>query len=252
MRPIAEVFARRGAEGEHGEAVRGMFDRIAPTYDVLNRVLSAGIDVRWRKRAVAALAEAPEGEILDLCAGTLDLSAAIEASYPERRIVALDFAADMLARGKHKVARTETVVGDALDLPFVDGRFAAVVCGFGVRNLADTSRGLDEMLRVLAAGGRLVVLEFFRPQAGLDGALTRAFHAAYAKVVLPLAGAVIASDREAYAYLARSMASFLSRDELEAMLRDKGATGVQGEDLTLGVASLVMARKDEQGKGSSR
>jgi ubiquinone/menaquinone biosynthesis methyltransferase len=241
--PIAEVEARRGAEGPHGEAVRAMFDRIAPTYDVLNRVLSAGTDVRWRRRAVGLLDAAPAGEFLDLCAGTLDLSATIEQAHPTRKVVAVDFAADMLARGRHKVLRTETVVADALALPFEDERFAAVICGFGMRNLSDPRRGIAESLRVLAPGGRLVVLEFFRPRQGIEGMFTRAFHAAYARVVLPLAGAVVAADRSAYAYLARSMASFLSRAELEDLLRREGAVDVSGEELTLGVASIVTARK---------
>jgi len=243
MRPIAEVEARRGSEDAHGDAVRTMFDRIAPTYDVLNRLLSAGIDVRWRKRAVGFLDRAPEGEFLDLCAGTLDLSATIEAEQPTRKIVAVDFAADMLARGRHKVSRTETVVADAMHLPFSDGRFAGVICGFGLRNLPDPRRGVAEMMRVLAPGGVLVVLEFFRAREGLQGAMTRAFHAAYARVVLPLAGAVVASDRDAYAYLARSMASFFAREELEEIVREHGGIEVCGEDLTLGVAAIVRAKK---------
>ncbi len=250
--PIAAVAERSGREGAHGEAVRAMFDRIAPTYDLLNRTLSAGIDVRWRAHAVAELARIPDGEILDLCAGTLDLSAAIERAHPRRRVVALDFAADMLDRGRSKVSRTELVVGDAMALPFESGRFAAVVCGFGLRNLASPARGIAEAIRVLAPGGRLVVLEFFRPAPGLRGAMTRAFHAAYGNVVLPLAGRAISGDGEAYRYLAQSMASFLTRAELESLLREHGLD-VRGEDLTLGIASLVCARIPACGReGSAR
>ena len=241
--PIADVQRRAGHESAHGGAVRTMFDRIAPTYDTLNHVLSAGLDVRWRSRAVAMLDDAPNGEVLDLCAGTLDLAAAIERAQPQRRVVALDFAADMLERGRRKVTRTEVVVGDALDLPFADRRFAAVVCGFGIRNLSNTGRGVAEAVRVLAPGGFLVVLEFFRPAIGVAGMLTRAFHAGFARAVLPLAGAAIARDRDAYAYLARSMESFLTRAEFEALLAAHGLSDVKGEDLTLGVASLVSARR---------
>lgn len=242
-RPIAAVGERHGHEAAHGAAVRAMFDRIAPTYDLLNRVLSAGLDTRWRTRAVAELSAAPEGEILDLCAGTLDLSAEIERRWPSRRLVAVDFAADMLARGAGKVQRTEVMVGDAMALPFDDGRFAAVICGFGLRNLSDTRKGIAEAMRVLAPGGRLVILEFFRPDRGPRAAVTRAFHGGFAKVVLPLAGKVVANDGDAYGYLARSMASFLTRVELEGIFREAGMRGVRGEDLTLGVASLVVGSK---------
>ena len=244
--PIAELGARAASSEGHARAVRAMFDRIAPTYDTLNRALSLGLDARWRRRAVAAIDGAPQGEVLDLCAGTLDLAALIERTYPRRGVVAVDFAADMLARGAHKVKRTERVVADALRLPFETGRFAAVICGFGLRNLGEPGKGLDEAVRVLAPGGHLVVLEFFRPEAGVAGAIVRAFHAVYARAVLPAAGAAIARDGAAYAYLARSMASFLSRRELEAMMAERGLLAVHGEDLALGVASIVSAHRPER------
>jgi ubiquinone/menaquinone biosynthesis methyltransferase len=238
-RPIAAPEGRKGHEAEHGDAVRAMFDRIAPTYDLLNHLLSAGLDVRWRTRAVEQLKGAPAGEILDLCAGTLDLSAAVEREHPQRRVVAVDFAAEMLERGRSKVKRTEVVVGDAMKLPFEDGRFAGAICGFGLRNLSDPAAGLAEAARVLKPGGRLVILEFFRA----SHAVTKAFHAGFARVVLPAAGRVVARDSNAYAYLARSMASFLSRAEVEAILREEGFRDVRGEDLTLGVASIVSGTK---------
>lgn len=241
--PIPAVAERHGHEAAHGDAVRAMFDRIAPTYDLLNRVLSAGLDTRWRTRAIAEMMPAPEGELLDLCAGTLDLAAEIERTYPSRRVVAVDFAADMLARGKGKTRRTEVIVGDAMALPFESGRFSAVICGFGLRNLSDTRKGIAEAMRVLAPGGRLVILEFFRPDRGPRAAVTRAFHGGFAKVVLPLAGKVVANDGDAYGYLARSMASFLTRAELEGIFRDAGMRSIHGEDLTLGVASIVAGTK---------
>lgn len=242
-KPIAEVRRRAGSEVEHGAAVRAMFDKIAPTYDFLNRAMSAGLDERWRKRAIDALASAPKGTLLDLCAGTLDLSAALEAAMPERPIVAADFAADMLERGRGKVRRTEVVVADALELPFEDEAFAGVINGFGLRNLSDTEAGVREAARVLKPGGRLVFLEFFRPDRGATAIATKGFHAVFARVVLPAAGALIARDASAYAYLARSMATFLTRAELEAMLRAHGFVDVAGEDLTFGVASIVSATK---------
>jgi ubiquinone/menaquinone biosynthesis methyltransferase len=214
-----------------------MFDRIAPTYDTLNRLMSAGIDGRWRTRAVAEIARAPSGPVLDLCAGTLDLTALVAAARPADRLVALDFSAAMLERGRHKAPRAEIVVGDATSLPFADGEFAAVVCGFGMRNLADPRCGAREVFRVLRPGGVFVTLELFRPHR----LVSRAFHRAYARLVLPRLGGWLSGDRGAYQYLAHSMAGFLLRQEYESALADVGFARVTGVDLTLGVASIVVA-----------
>jgi ubiquinone/menaquinone biosynthesis methyltransferase len=237
IEPIAELRARAGREARHGSAARGMFDRIAPTYDLLNRVLSAGIDGRWRARAMAELEHARSGPVLDLCAGTMDLAAMIARARPLERIVAVDFSAAMLDKGRQKAPHAEVVVADATSLPFDDGVFAAAMCGFGMRNLADPRKGAREVRRVLAPGGVFITLELFRP-AHLAA---RAFHRAYAKVVLPALGGLVSGDRDAYRYLARSMAGFFTREEYEGMLRELGFVGVTGFDLTLGVASVVSA-----------
>jgi ubiquinone/menaquinone biosynthesis methyltransferase len=237
--PIADLRARRGEEAVHETAARGMFERIAPTYDALNRLMSVGIDRRWRARAVAEVGTAPAGPVLDLCAGTMDLTAMIAASLPGAEVVALDFSPKMLDAGRHKAPAAKVVVGDAMALPFEDGAFAAVVCGFGVRNFADPVRGAREVLRVLRPGGVFVTLELFRPSRWM----TRAFHLAYAQVVLPAVGGLVSGDPEAYRYLARSMAGFLTRVEYERALSDLGYGGVRGVDLTLGVASIVCASR---------
>ncbi len=237
--PIAEVGARRGAEGDHDRAARGMFERIAPTYDLLNGLLSAGIDRRWRARAIRETRDAPPGAALDLCAGTMDLTALIARARPGQRVVAVDFSPAMLEAGKHKAPGAEIVVADATRLPFDDATFSLVTCGFGMRNLGDTALGAREILRVLRPGGLFVTLELFRPER----LATRAFHFAYARAVLPAVGGLVSGDRGAYRYLARSMAGFLSRAEYKRVLGDVGFGDVAGADLTLGIASVVRARK---------
>ncbi|CAN5785087.1 bifunctional demethylmenaquinone methyltransferase/2-methoxy-6-polyprenyl-1,4-benzoquinol methylase UbiE [soil metagenome] len=236
--PIAEV-ERRGQSTEHGTAVRSMFDRIAPTYDLLNRLLSGGIDRRWRKRAIEEVTSGPRGPLLDLCAGTMDLTALLASARPDERVVAADFAGEMLDRGRHKAPSAERVICDALAMPFAKEEFAGVVCGFGVRNLSDPEAGAREVARVLQPRGRFVVLEFFRPVRKI----TRAFHTAYASHVLPTVGALLSGDGDAYRYLARSMDAFHTRAAYESLLRRSGFTNVRGYDLTLGIASIVVGEK---------
>jgi ubiquinone/menaquinone biosynthesis methyltransferase len=234
---VPEVGARQQAVAEgHAGAVRRMFDRISPTYDLLNRLLSFGIDQRWRKRALALLArDLPAGPLLDLCAGTLDLSLALGRKFADRKIVSLDFARDMLLAGRSKLPAPALVVADAMRLPVRSNVAAGIVCGFGMRNLADPCKGLAEAHRVLAPGGVLVVLEFFKPTR----LPTRIFHALYGRVVLPMVGRMVSGDAEAYRYLSRSMQGFLTVREFEAAMRDAGFRDVQSEDLTFGVATLV-------------
>lgn len=233
--PVADVRARGGVESVHGSAARQMFDRIAPTYDILNRLMSAGLDRRWRARAVAEVAAAPEGPVLDLCAGTMDLTAMVARVRPRDRVFALDFSASMLELGRAKAPSAEIVVGDATSLPFFDRTFAAVICGFGMRNLADPAAGAREVARVLRPGGRFVTLELFRPTR----LATRAFHRTYARVVLPALGGWLSGEPGAYRYLAGSMAGFYTRSEYERVLRGAGFVRVRGRELTLGVASIV-------------
>jgi ubiquinone/menaquinone biosynthesis methyltransferase len=237
--PIADVHARTGEEAAHGSAARGMFERIAPTYDTLNRIMSAGIDRRWRTRAVREVLRAPDGPVLDLCAGTMDLTAMVARARPAAPIVALDFSPKMLEAGRHKAPAARVVVGDALALPFEDEEFAAVVCGFGVRNFSDPVKGAQEALRVLRPGGVFVTLEFFRAST----LATRAFHRTYADLVLPAVGGLVSGDPGAYRYLARSMTGFLTRQQYERALGAVGFVDVTGLDLTLGIASIVSGRK---------
>ena len=242
--PIANAHARKASAQAHAHANRAMFDRIAPTYDLLNRMMSFGIDKRWRARAAKIIAEAVrtrDGAVLDLCAGTLDLSAVLEGVLPaSTRLVACDASEKMLALGNHKVTRTEIVVGDALALPFADASFSAVVCGFGMRNLSDLVKGVREVRRVLEPGGAFVTLELFAPTLRR----TRVINQALVDRALPALGSAIAGDRQAYTYLAESMRGFVTRGEYERVLRSEGFGLVTSVDLIFGVASLVHATSD--------
>ncbi len=235
--PLAEPEARLASAEDHAAGVREMFGRIAPTYDTLNRVLSAGVDVRWRKRAIESLSGRPAGSILDSCAGTMDLTAMLVARWPGDRVVAADFAAEMLEAGKHKAPGAERVVADAMALPFEAASFAAVICGFGMRNLSDTRRGIAEAKRVLVPGGIFATLEFFRPTR----TTTRLFHGVYGNLVLPTVGGLVSGDRSAYAYLTKSMQAFATLEQYVALCEAEGLRVTRTEDLTFGIASLVVA-----------
>lgn len=230
---------------DHGAQVQRMFDRIAPGYDRANRVMSLGIDERWRRRAVAdLLSHAPQGRALDLCAGTLDSTLAIHRAFPQASLVAGDFAAEMLEQGSKKLEgsareRIETQPMDAHALPLPDASVDAIFCAFGIRNLSDLDRGTSEQARVLRDGGRLVVLEFFRPTR----LLTRIVHVVYNETLLPLVGWAVTGDREAYRYLPRSIGRFDSEAEYRARLEKGGFVDVTVERLTFGVACIVRATR---------
>jgi ubiquinone/menaquinone biosynthesis methyltransferase len=233
---IAEVDARSKDQAEHAVAVRSMFDRISPTYDLLNRLLSVGIDKAWRRRALDRLAALmPAGPVLDTCAGTLDLAQVIEQRFPDRSVIATDFAREMLVRGRSKVNRVPLAVGDSMRLPVQDAVLAGMTCSFGIRNLSDPAQGIAEAYRALKPGGVFVVLEFFRPTT----LFMRLFHGVYARVVLPSVGFLVSRDREAYGYLARSMQGFFSLEEFTALGKKAGFRTVTGENLSFGIASLV-------------
>ncbi len=216
-----------------------MFDRIAPRYDLLNRLLSGGLDQRWRHQAIAELARAPRGPRLDLCAGTLDLSKMLVRAYPKERVVAVDVAEEMMRQGHAKAPSVETVVADVCELPFEDGTFGAAVCGFGVRNVSSPETFAREVHRVLAPRGILVVLEAFRPERAVPAFL----HRAYVGSVFPALGAALSRDRSAYEYFVKSVGAFLSRRDFENVLKDAGFCAVRGYDVTLGMAGIVVAER---------
>ncbi len=234
----------------HGERVQQMFDRIAHGYDRANRWMSLGIDLRWRREAVATLLPEDAGNaprVLDLCAGTLDSAIEIHRRWPEASIVAGDFAAEMLERGRAKLVgaaaeRIEPRRMDAHALPLADAQLDAIFCAFGIRNLSDLPRATAEQARCLRPGGRLTVLEFFKPAR----ALPRMLHAAYNRTLLPLIGWAATGDLDAYTYLPRSIGAFETVDAYADLLRTHGFVDVQARALTFGMAWIVQATRKEQ------
>jgi demethylmenaquinone methyltransferase / 2-methoxy-6-polyprenyl-1,4-benzoquinol methylase len=231
---------------EAGHDVRGMFDRVAGRYDAANRVMSAGVDGVWRRKAIGrlleGLGEAPR--VLDLGAGTLDGGVEIVRRAPGARVASADFSREMLRAGRRKIpagAIIDTHGADGHALPYRAGAFDGAFSAFCVRNLRDLPRALAELRRVVRPGGRVAILEFFR--APRPGRLSRRFFLdAYNAHVLPLVGWAITGDREAYRYLPDSIAQFRSLPEFVALMRQAGFAQVEGEDLfPSGVASLVVA-----------
>ena len=216
------------------ESVRGMFDRIAPVYDAMNRVMTVGLDRRWRKLAVSEVVW-PGDRVLDACCGTGDL--AVEAERRGGRVVGLDFSERMLERARKKSGAIEWVQGDALALPFGDGEFDAATVGFGVRNLADLEGGLRELARVLKPGGNVAVLEITRPRG-----ILRPFFRLWFDGVVPVLGRVLPGG-EAYTYLPASVRRFPGPDDLSALFERAGFEDVRYRLLGGGIVALHMGTK---------
>jgi demethylmenaquinone methyltransferase/2-methoxy-6-polyprenyl-1,4-benzoquinol methylase len=228
-----------------GERVRGMFAEIAPRYDLVNRLLSGGIDVLWRRTTVRRAPPPESGAILDVCCGTGDLALAYAAKAgPAVRIVASDFCRPMLDRGEVKAAKAgrgiEWVEADAMRLPFAAAEFDLVTVAFGLRNIADTSRGLAEMARVMKPGGKLAILEFSLPKS----AAIRTGYLWYFRNVLPrLGNAVARNGSDAYTYLNQSVEEFPSGERLAALVRAAGFDAVEMVPLSFGIATLTIATR---------
>jgi ubiquinone/menaquinone biosynthesis methyltransferase len=237
--PHASLDDRRRAPKEHDAGVRAMFDRIAPQYDLMNRLITGGLDKRWRRLAVEELRRAPRGPRLDLCAGTLDFAALLLETWPSERVVAVDLAAEMMKRGRDKAPAAQTVVADVCALPFPDATFTAATCGFGVRNVSNVEAFAREAFRVLQPRGILVVLEAFRPERTIPAFL----HRAYVGRAFPALGKLLLRERDAYEYFVASVGKFITRRDFESVLRDAGFCAIRGREMTFGVSGLVVAEK---------
>ena len=223
-----------------------MFDRIAPRYDLLNRLLSFGIDQWWRRRAIAALREALAGRqperLLDVATGTADLAIQAARAFEGAEVVGIDIAEEMLRIGRRKAerrglaGRVRLERGDATALSFEDGTFGGALVAFGVRNFEDLDAGLGEMRRVLRPGGALVVLEFSRPRT----LVFKQLYAFYSRYVLPRVGRLLSGDAGAYRYLPASVAAFPDGPAFLRRMRQAGFREVRWRPLTFGIASLYV------------
>jgi demethylmenaquinone methyltransferase/2-methoxy-6-polyprenyl-1,4-benzoquinol methylase len=223
-----------------------MFDAIAGNYDFLNHLLSAGIDRRWRRRAIRSLALTGSERILDLCTGTADLAiAAVDARPRAARVIGVDFAAAMLGVGAEKLrqrqrsAAVTLVRGDATRIPVATQSVHGVTVAFGIRNVEHTEVACAEIFRVLVPGGRLAVLEFAMPTAPL----LRGAYRWYFNHVLPGIGRLVSRHNAAYAYLPASVGAFASPDQFAEILRQQGFSDVQASPLTFGIVYLYTAVK---------
>lgn len=228
-----------------GERIKEMFDAIAPRYDFLNRLLSLGIDKRWRKFAVSQVKVSEFGEVLDVATGTADVALELAAHTPPTvKITGVDFSEQMIELGKKKVAlsthakRIALQVAPCEAIPFADNSFDAVTIAFGIRNVVNRLEGLQEMLRVLKPGGRVVILEFSNPRSKLFKAL----YNFYFIKVLPVIGGLF-SQFSAYKYLPDSVLEFPPQEEFMALMSRAGFSNTTCHDLTFGIASVYVGGK---------
>ncbi len=212
------------------EHVRTMFDRIAPVYDVMNRVMTAGLDLRWRRLGAQAVVR-PGDRVLDGACGTGDFAVA-DLRAGAGRVTGLDFAEQMLVRARRKSPHVEWIQGDLLALPFADGTFDAATVGFGVRNVADLELALRELRRVVKPGGRLAILEITQPRGPL-----RPFYGLWFDRVVPLLGRLLPGG-SAYTYLPASVKRFPDAETLAALMRDAGFADVRFRLLAGSIVAL--------------
>ncbi len=234
----------RASEAARDRAVSGMFGRIARYYDLLNHVLSLGIDCWWRRVLADSVRPGPTGRFLDLAAGTLDVSLALRRRHPDREVLALDFCLPMLLRGRAKLAarkerRVFTAAADGKRLPLPDASVDSVTIAFGIRNIVPRDLALREMLRVLAPGGRACILEFGSGRDRIWGGL----YNLYLDRLLPAVGRLVSRDPAAYAYLARTIRQFPSALELAREMEEAGFARVRYRKLTSGIVCLHMGEK---------
>jgi demethylmenaquinone methyltransferase/2-methoxy-6-polyprenyl-1,4-benzoquinol methylase len=225
-------------DAQRAPKVREMFSRLAERYDLVNDVMSFGMHRKWKRETVRLALHANGGaRLLDLCCGTGDMSFYAE-EIGTRRVVGADFTIPMLSVGRRRARaggrRTIFVAADALSLPFRDGSFDAITVGYGLRNIADPRTALAEMRRVLAPGGRAVVLDFGKP----DNPIARGLYIGYLRTMMPAVGLVFHGDHETYSYIPDSLVRYPAQRGVEEMMQDVGFVNVRYENRLLGTMGL--------------
>ncbi|NBW93579.1 MAG: bifunctional demethylmenaquinone methyltransferase/2-methoxy-6-polyprenyl-1,4-benzoquinol methylase UbiE [Bacteroidetes bacterium] len=221
-----------------------MFNSIAPRYDVLNRMLSGGVDQQWRRVVMKEVLDSQPQRLLDVATGTADL-ALMAARKGVPQVIGVDIADQMLDVGRRKVSkadldgRVELLNGDAEKLPFSDKQFDVATVAFGVRNFEDLAAGLHQIHRVLRPGGKLVVLEFSRPRVFP----VKQLYAFYNRFILPAVGKLVSGDSGAYTYLPESIAVFPEGDEFLNWMEEAGFTQRKARRLTFGIASVYVGHR---------
>lgn len=230
---------------KNGGNISALFNDISKKYDFLNRVLSFNADTGWRRRLVK-LSKASTGDrVLDVCAGTGDISIEFADGTPVETILGVDFSHEMLGEGAKKITergyrgRIRNIMADALSLPFGSEAFNVVTIGFGLRNLADYRGGISEMTRVLKAGGRLLILEFAMPERKV----IKTFYGLYLKRILPIIGGVLTGKKSAYDYLSDSIAGFLRPTEVVEIMRAAGLKNIESFSMVFGTVYIYRGEK---------
>lgn len=227
------------------QQVAGMFNAIAFRYDFMNRFLSAGIDIRWRKTAIKQLLEKQPKTILDVATGTADMAIMASGIIHADKITGIDISDGMLELGRKKIEKAglaqqiELLNGDCETINFKNDSFDAVMVAFGVRNFENLEKGLSEILRVLKPGGKLVVLEFSKPRS----AFVKAMYNFYMKIICPLAGKIFSKNRDAYQYLDESIQKFPEGKKFTNILGNLGYKNTYTKPLSLGICSIYCGEK---------
>jgi demethylmenaquinone methyltransferase/2-methoxy-6-polyprenyl-1,4-benzoquinol methylase len=227
--------------GDKEAYVEAMFDQVSPTYDVVNRLMSGGLDVLWRRRIIAESGLPPAGEVLDECCGTGDVLFEFAKKFPAMRGVGYDFSAKMLevAQAKNKNPQLSFIKGSVLALPFEDARFDAVTMSYGLRSITDIPLCFREQARVLKPGGRALCLELSRPQA----LLARAAYWPILNLYLPLVGRLVSGHNSGYTYLRNTIKGFFPPEEITAFMREAGFVNCRRVSLMFGVATIYIGDK---------